>query len=53
MEAAHFKAVVLAGLCISFAVKVWRFWGVLGGFEVLFSLLPGARIVVRIIEFSL
>ncbi|HEV2224703.1 MAG TPA: hypothetical protein VGR84_17055 [Candidatus Acidoferrales bacterium] len=56
MEVAHFKAVVFAGLCISFAVKDWRFRGVFGGFEVPFGLLYGARVVVRIVvrvmEFS-
>jgi len=53
MEVVHFKGVALAGLCMSFAIKDWRFWGVLGGFDVSFSLSYGARIIVRVIEFSL
>jgi hypothetical protein len=39
-----FNEVALAGLCISFAIKVWRFRGVFGGSEVRFGLLYGARI---------
>jgi hypothetical protein len=51
MEVAHCKAVALAGLCMSFAIKDWRFWGVLGGFKVPLSLSYIARMSVRVIEF--
>ncbi|HEV2314811.1 MAG TPA: hypothetical protein VGR94_05860 [Candidatus Acidoferrales bacterium] len=53
MEVAHCKAVAFAGLCISLPIKVWRFRGVFDGFEVPLSLLHGARIIVRVMEFSL
>src|SRR6185437_55676 len=51
MEVVHFKGVALAGLCMSFAIKDWRFWGVLGGFKVPLSLSYIARMSVRVIEF--
>jgi len=53
MEVAHFTAVALAGLCIPLPIRDWRFRGVLGGFEVPFGLSYGARIIVRVMEFSL
>ena len=36
---------------MSFAIKDWRFWGVLGGFKVPLSLSYIARMSVRVIEF--
>ena len=57
MEVPHFKAVALAGLCMSLPIKVWRLRGVLAGVEVPFGPLyltcAGARIIVRVMEFSL
>ena len=37
MEVVHFKAVTLAGLCMSLPIKVWRFRGVFGGSPVPFA----------------
>jgi len=53
MEVAHCKAVALAGLCMSLPIKDWRFRGVFNSFRVALGLLYGARIVVRVMEFSL
>ena len=38
---------------MSLPIKDWRFRGVFGGFEAPFGLLYGARIIVRVTEFSL
>jgi len=47
MQVARFELFTFAGLCMSFAIKDWRFGGVFGGFEVAFDLWYGT-----LIEFS-
>jgi len=53
MQIAGFKTVAPAGLCIPLPIRLWRFRVVFGEFGVALGLSVGARIIVRVTEFSL
>ena len=65
MEVAHCKAVAFAGLCMSFAIKDWRFvaqslavrgsaaFGSVDGSGVVSRPLYLTRVAARVIDFSL